>query len=364
MKKTISSHYDVLKVSRTAPDEVIRASYKVLSKKYHPDLNPDNPDSGRMMRMLNESYEILTDVVKRQEYDEWLENQENDDSAGSSNAAEKGGRVVNCDPMVGGKWGWWNVLFLFVCRKYYVFGALVLVGFLVYLSDIIDNARINEFNRGVQDTHRNISIIDNTPPANPAAPPEEEVFDYIIVPGERVGLMTKYTSEPELKRIYGRDNVVKKDVYVGEGMSEPGTIIFPHDKKKVLSVLWKDSSRKLISDIRIDSKFTKWRTSNGITIGTSLKEIEHINKRPVVMTGFGWDYSGTLIHGNGGDLKELGCMGNGIYGRTLLLRLDPDQSKEGSAAYGAVMGDGKFQSNNVNIQKLKPRVYEMIVSFN
>nr|WP_318237941.1 DnaJ domain-containing protein [Cupriavidus sp. CV2] len=43
------THYDNLKISRDAPPEIIRATYKVLSQKHHPDRNNGSPESQRIM---------------------------------------------------------------------------------------------------------------------------------------------------------------------------------------------------------------------------------------------------------------------------------------------------------------------------
>jgi hypothetical protein len=72
----VYTHYDNLKVARNAPREVIRAAYRVLSQKFHPDRNPDNADAERIMAIINTSYEILSDPNKRQEHDQWIALQE------------------------------------------------------------------------------------------------------------------------------------------------------------------------------------------------------------------------------------------------------------------------------------------------
>lgn len=72
----VRTHYDNLKVSRSAPQEVIRAAYKTLTQKYHPDRNPDNPDSVRIMTLINASYEVLSDAEKRRQHDAWIAAQE------------------------------------------------------------------------------------------------------------------------------------------------------------------------------------------------------------------------------------------------------------------------------------------------
>lgn len=66
------THYDNLKVSRDAPTEVIRAAYKSLSQKYHPDRHADSEEANRVMRLLNAAYEVLRDPDRRAEHDLWI----------------------------------------------------------------------------------------------------------------------------------------------------------------------------------------------------------------------------------------------------------------------------------------------------
>ena len=68
----IHTHYDNLKVARMAPQEVIRAAYKALSQKYHPDKNPGDEKAARIMAILNSAYTILSDPIRRREHDEWI----------------------------------------------------------------------------------------------------------------------------------------------------------------------------------------------------------------------------------------------------------------------------------------------------
>ena len=68
----IHTHYDNLKVARMAPQEVIRAAYKALSQKYHPDKNPGDDKAARIMAIVNTAYGILSDPMRRKEHDEWI----------------------------------------------------------------------------------------------------------------------------------------------------------------------------------------------------------------------------------------------------------------------------------------------------
>lgn len=66
----MKDYYDILEINETASTEVIKAAYKALVKKYHPD-NCSNGDSGSSDRLaeINEAYEVLSDETKRMDYD-------------------------------------------------------------------------------------------------------------------------------------------------------------------------------------------------------------------------------------------------------------------------------------------------------
>lgn len=67
--------YEVLEVSENASEEVIEKAYKVLAKKYHPDLQSQDKKqiAENKMKQINEAYEILGNETKRKEYDIKLE---------------------------------------------------------------------------------------------------------------------------------------------------------------------------------------------------------------------------------------------------------------------------------------------------
>lgn len=69
------TYYEILEVSRMASKEVITKAYKVLVRKYHPDLEQDEgkkEEAKEKMVRINEAYETLSDDEKRKKYDDTI----------------------------------------------------------------------------------------------------------------------------------------------------------------------------------------------------------------------------------------------------------------------------------------------------
>lgn len=71
----MKNYYEVLGVSRTASKETIKAEFKKLARKYHPDLNPGNKEAEENFKKINEAYGILNNEELRNKYDKQLNNQ-------------------------------------------------------------------------------------------------------------------------------------------------------------------------------------------------------------------------------------------------------------------------------------------------
>jgi hypothetical protein len=72
MAQSMPTYYDVLQVERGAPPERVRAAYRRLAQKYHPDKMPDNANAARAMSAINAAYEVLSDAPRRAEHDLWI----------------------------------------------------------------------------------------------------------------------------------------------------------------------------------------------------------------------------------------------------------------------------------------------------
>gem|GEM_PF-231148 len=73
LQTTRPDHYATLGLDRRCTTAQIRAAYRLLVKRHHPDVNPDSPDATERAWELNAAHEILSDLEQRRAYDRELE---------------------------------------------------------------------------------------------------------------------------------------------------------------------------------------------------------------------------------------------------------------------------------------------------
>jgi hypothetical protein len=178
------------------------------------------------------------------------------------------------------------------------------------------------------------------------------------------GPITASTTRQDLVAQYGEANVTDQDIDVGEGETEAGTVLFRDDPKRALSLVWNDPETKTIPKaaiLRVSARVvrgstTVWTTAHGISLGTSLRELERINGRSFTLLGFGWDYEGTVSSWNKGVLEN-DLEGNG----RVILRLGPRAVSQKLLI--EVQGDRPFSSANPIMQRIDPGIYEIVWEF-
>ena len=180
---------------------------------------------------------------------------------------------------------------------------------------------------------------------------------WIVDRDDKVGAISSKTTEGALVRMYGRKNVTHGTLDIGEGETMPATILFADIPLQRLEIAWKDEpARTLPARIQIQGEKSLWKTSQGITLGITLKSLEKLNGGSFTLAGFGWDYSGTVTSWNKGRLE--GDMKN------VVVRLGPAVSSETpSADEESVEGDAEFPSSHSSMQKVNPKVYQLIWLF-
>jgi curved DNA-binding protein len=67
-------YYEVLGVGRSASADGIKAAYRKLARKFHPDLNPGDKPAEERFKELQEAYDVLSETENRKLYDQYGEN--------------------------------------------------------------------------------------------------------------------------------------------------------------------------------------------------------------------------------------------------------------------------------------------------
>jgi len=128
--------------------------------------------------------------------------------------------------------------------------------------------------------------------------------DYEIIPGSRVGPVAADTDERQLIRRYGKDQVGREQIPVDdEGGSRLGTSLFPRSVDE-LKIVWREGAfdrpqRVLLLLLQPGSR---WKTPDGIGVGTTLKELETANGGEFEFAAFAWDGAGWITSWLGGRL--------------------------------------------------------------
>ncbi|APZ45467.1 molecular chaperone DnaJ [Polaribacter reichenbachii] len=69
-------YYKILELSKNATEKDIKKAYRKLARKYHPDLNPNDPAAEKKFKEVNEANEVLSNTANRKKYDEYGEHWE------------------------------------------------------------------------------------------------------------------------------------------------------------------------------------------------------------------------------------------------------------------------------------------------
>jgi len=95
--------YDYLEVSANASPEIIRAAYRALIQRYHPDKNPGfQTEAENLVKVINHAYTILSDPDQRRQYDEKIARTSARADTGAANNSSSRERNTNSNRETGG----------------------------------------------------------------------------------------------------------------------------------------------------------------------------------------------------------------------------------------------------------------------
>lgn len=64
-------YYNILEIQKSSTEADIKAAYRKLARKFHPDLNPNDENAKKKFQQINEANEVLSDPEKRKKYDKY-----------------------------------------------------------------------------------------------------------------------------------------------------------------------------------------------------------------------------------------------------------------------------------------------------
>ena len=188
----------------------------------------------------------------------------------------------------------------------------------------------------------------------------EPVAAQPLAPVACTGPFARNADESALIRAFGKNNVRRARIEIGEGEKQQGAMIFPGDSKRRIELIWQDGAkRRRPATIYIregSNQSVEGPDGTRIALGTTLAAVERANGGPFTVLGFGWDYAGTATDWRGGKLAKAGG------GCRLLLRFHDTQGADG-AALDRVSGDSEFSSGDADIKAVKPVVGEILLSW-
>ncbi|WP_036010329.1 hypothetical protein [Bradyrhizobium yuanmingense] len=177
------------------------------------------------------------------------------------------------------------------------------------------------------------------------APPQEGPITCAspVAPGD---------TERTLKQRYGKDAAMQ-DLPGAEGETYKGLVLYPKTADRRIEVAFSDDKAMRASGLMLrDAKTSRW-SIGGVTLGSSLSDVQKANGKPFLVSGFEWDYGGFVTDWKGGALSRLqdGC--------TVTIRFGKK-----AGAPRSLSGDGvKIASDNTTLVKWAPVVTEIGVNF-
>jgi hypothetical protein len=172
------------------------------------------------------------------------------------------------------------------------------------------------------------------------------------------------TSAASLIERFGAANVKTAQVLGGgaEGDFSEGTVLFGSSPDATLEVYWRDSPNKREPEVvTVRGKQSRWRAPAGITLGTSLRDLERLNRKPFRLLGFGDEGSGTVLQWSGGRLDAQDTPNCRVW-----IRVAPDYEHV-TGAQSTLINQLKrapeFSSAHPAMQQLNPTVYEMVLTY-
>jgi hypothetical protein len=113
---------------------------------------------------------------------------------------------------------------------------------------------------------------------------ENRAQDRLIVPGERVGPITRSTRFADLVQHFGAENLRRGFASYGTTLRHPATIVFP-GRADEIAVMFGENLRT--EALCLTKRGGAWQTAEGIRVGTPIADLARLNGRAFTIAGLG-----------------------------------------------------------------------------
>ncbi|MBU2711711.1 hypothetical protein [Zooshikella harenae] len=170
--------------------------------------------------------------------------------------------------------------------------------------------------------------------------------DCLIIPGKQVGNIKLGESLISVRDHIGKNNMLVEEIPLDEDKHLKHVTIYPEDEEKQLVLQLDENERveAIIIDRVTEDEVPCYHNKEGIVIGLTLHDIEKMNGKPFKLTGFDWDFQGTVSSWENGNLENIM--------RGLAVRLHPDADDK----YNEIIGEEIFMSSHPEMQQVNPTV--------
>lgn len=174
--------------------------------------------------------------------------------------------------------------------------------------------------------------------------------DFILIPGKKVGPITKTTSESDLLQIYGSGQVHRGFVPILGASEKECTVVNPGTANEI-KIVWENAERTRVKEVHLLKENSSWYTAEGLTCGLDFPEVVKANKAPISFHGFKWEYGGTVSSWGKGSLSRYNNKFYAVFAPRIPLAQVPSK----------FIGDKVLSSNTTDLDAIYPYIERLVV---
>lgn len=156
--------------------------------------------------------------------------------------------------------------------------------------------------------------------------------EYVFHPNEHFGPFDGGILAETVRELHGEQTLVAHQLDGPEGTTLEGYLLYPGTNAEVRVIPRPDSDAPFNYTFEIVHPASPWKSTAGVSVGTTLRELEALNGKPFYLLGFGWDYGGTVVDWDGGKLD----------GHLIVLAFDTGDGQPSAE----IVGDRELRSDN------------------